>query len=420
MAIHIQKNFGRVCALIMILSLAACATANKKESVTQIDPNAQYVCGDTGQAREPANNCSDLFKDSDAKMKVGDEHVTVINMQGKALESPVVSPDGHTIIAISDIAGKAPVDIIIKDLNNPNDMGTKLKKPLMNLFIKGSFAGSSDRIVAAELEFRPSSLPKTVWNYLKTKEWDPIGYHSVISFYVKGKKVSALDAHDFGLPDKTFLEHPRVSPDQKWLTFYVQPGTEMPDPSTQGIYLYNFKTKKTFYLGNHMDKHPTWSGDGQQIYFHEQGKMGDTEIARVGYYDISFNGDEATVKNRVFFNDPGRALGSTYVYQKHPAYHAGLRMVLFHERIGEGCAENPDACKKAIGAFSVDHPELPAIYFKLSYNGKKVTHVQHVDVSDQPDSPLYFVGRVDDESNDRLLSLDFATLQQAQQRQLKH
>lgn len=427
----------KMSVLLASLLLAACAsetTTHKPEGL---------VCADGSSARGPAaNSCEHILSGHDSlvqgskgekskdekqktekptdesakinQLKIDDGHVTVINMKGKALESPMVSPDGGTILAISDLAGKAPVDIIVKNLKDPRDTGTKLGKPLMNLFIKGAFVGSADQIVACELEFRASSLPKTVINYLKTKEWDPIGYHSVISFYKNGKRVSALDARAFGLPDKTFLEHPRVSPDQKWLTFYVQPGAEMPSPATQGIYLYNFETKTTTYLGNHADKHPTWSADGQQIFFHEQGKMGNTEIARVGFYDLEFSGNDVRVKNRAFFTDPGQTLGTDYVYQKHPAYHAGLRLVLFHERVGEGCAENPEACKKAIGVISMDHPERPPLFLKLSYNGKKVSHVQHVDVSDQPDSPLYFVGRVDGEQNDRLLQLDYSALQQAQ------
>ena len=190
-------------------------------------------------------------------------------------------------------------------------------------------------------------------------------------------------------------------------------GTEVPTTTTQGIYVYNRETRQTFYLGNHADKHPTWSADGKRIFFHEQGLMGKTEIARVGFYDLQFNGNEVTVGNRAFFTNPGQELGSSYVYQKHPAYHSGLGLVLAHVRIGEECASGGEACKKVIAAFSMDHPERPPLILKMKYNGQKVRHAEHVDVSDQANSPIYFVGRVDGEKEDRLLTLDFATLQKA-------
>jgi Tol biopolymer transport system component len=395
-----MRTLQPVSAAILVFSLFSCVSPSKKET----PPPETNAC--MAKNRDVASSCKVEFS-AKGKMKIEDGHISVVEMKGKVLESPVVSPDGRTLIAISDMAGKAPTDIIVKDLGNNKDKGDKLDKPLMNLFIKGAFVGNKDKIVACELEWTLKALPLTVMNHFKTGEWDPIGYNPMISFYERGQRISTMTAKDFGLPKKTFLEHPRVSPDGNWMTFYVQPGTEMPDPSTQGIYLYNFATKKTTYLGNHADKHPTWSADGKQIFFHEQGKMGKNEVARIGYYNLEFSGNEVTVKSRNLFFDPNNPIGTNYVYQKHPAYHQGLRLVFFHAR------ELEDD-KKSIAVISMDHPEKGVVYLSLKYNDKKVKHAQHVDISDQPDSPLYFVGRVEGNDNDRVLSLDYAALQQIQ------
>lgn len=395
--------FNAKLALSAITALAFVACAHNPTSEND----------NSGKEREPAQE-DQAAGIKYREMKVDDGHVSVINVIGKNVESPVVSADGRKMLVISDL-GKAPVDMVIKDLTKPDDTGTKISKGTFDLFIKGSFLESSNDIVACELDYQVGALLKTVSNYVKSKDWDPIGYHSVISFYTNGKKRGQFDAATFGLPKKTFLEHPRVSPNQKWLTFYVQPGTEVPTTSTQGIYVYNFATKKTFYLGNHADKHPTWDSSGERIFFHEQGAMGKTEIARVGYYKLQFDGDTVSVKDRIFFADPNHTLGDMFIYQKHPAYHKGLNLVFFHISEGEDCGTDGPKCHKALGAISLDHPEHKPVAIKMTYNGQKVSHTEHVDLSEQEDSPLYFVGRVNGEDKDKLLSLDYATLQQVRQ-----
>jgi len=395
----IKKNTRALLGHSLIaLSFTACVHS-------QVANNAN-----SAQEREPAQEDSSAGVKY-SEMKIEEGHIAVINIKAKSVESPVVSPDGRKIIAIGDL-GKAPVDIIVKDLTDPNDSGTKLGRGPFDIFIKGAFLANGDEIVACELDYKVGALTKTVANYMQSKDWDPIGYRSVISFYSKGKKRGQLDAAAFGLPNKTFLQHPRVSPNQKWMTFYVQPGTEAPTTTTQGVYLYNFATKKTFYLGNYPDKHPTWDDKGERIFFHEQGKMGNIEVARVGYYDLDIDNESVRVKNRIMFAGAGHPLGETYIYQKHPAYHKGLNLVFFHINEGKDCATDGPKCHKSIAALSLDNPKHPPVEVKLTYNGEKVAHAQHTDVSEQADSPLYFVGRVNGEKEGKLLSVDFGALQQ--------
>jgi hypothetical protein len=294
-----------------------------------------------------------------------------------------------------------PTDMYIKDLTK-NDSGTKLKKPLLNIFVKGSFTPSGE-IVACELEYRFGAITKSTWGFFRTGEWEPLGYHSVISFYKDGVKRLTYDAKDFGLPKGTFLEHPRVSPDGRFLTFYTQSAANV-----QGIYVYNLEKKTTTYMGNFLDKHPTWSADGKRIFFHEQGQLAGTkeEIARIGYYDLDFVGDEVKLGKRNLLWNHEHALGSDYIYQKHPAYHPGLDVVFFHARNGlDG--------KKSIGAISMAHPERPPVFLELSIDGEKVTHAEHVDVSDRVDSPLYFVARMKGEKVSRLMKISIDGLKGA-------
>lgn len=396
----IKKNaFTLLGPSIIALSMTACV----HNQVAQNDTAAQE--------REPAAQEDSASGVKYSEMKIEDGHTALINLKTKDVESPVVSPDGRKIIVVGDLGG-APVDLLVKDLTNPNDLGTKISRGPLDIFIKGAFLANGDEIVACELDYKVGALTKTVANYVKSKDWDPIGYRSVISFYSNGKKRGQLEASAFGLPDKTFLQHPRVSPNQKWMTFYVQPGTEAPTTTTQGVYLYNFATKKTFYLGNYPDKHPTWDARGEKIFFHEQGKMGNIEVARIGYYDLAISNDNVTVNKRVVFAGAGRPLGDTYIYQKHPAYHAGLNLVFFHINEGKDCATDGPKCHKAIAAYSMDNPKHAPVEIKLAYNGDKVAHTQHVDVSEQPDSPLYLIGRVNGDKAGKLLSVDFAALQQ--------
>jgi hypothetical protein len=371
--------------------------------------------------------------------KIDESHTSLIKQSAHKVESPVVSDDQHYEVYLgSPYSGKLPpaAELYVKDLSHPDSAAVKIKKPLLsklNIFVKGSFfkTGAADKvgIVACELEYRPGAITKTIISDIKTGDWDsPQGYHSVISFFEsdgKGnyKKVKDLDWKTvdpdgkLGLTSKTFLEHPRVSPDNKSVTFYLQG-----DKKTDGVYVYNLETGKTAYLGNYEDKHPTWSGDGKRIFFHEQGSEPSTkfvstpdypytkevpsknEIARIGYYDVNFAADgTASMGKRTIIGDKAPTLGGKYIYQKHPAYHNDLHLVFFHAK------ETLDG-SKSIGVLDLDKPDHPPIFMEMNFDGKKVKHAEHADVSEGPNSDLYFVGRIDGAKEDQLLKLDYAAL----------
>ena len=65
-----------------------------------------------------------------------------------------------------------------------------------------------------------------------------------------------------------------------------------------------------------------------------------------------------------------------------------------------------------IGVISLDHPKHDPLLLKLGNEDGKVTHAEHVDVSDAPDSPLFFVAREKDDPKKtaRLMSIDFESL----------
>ncbi len=342
------------------------------------------------------------------KIEVSEKETSLLLTRGHAIESPVLSDDGSKLAYIgSKLGEKLPAsDLFIMNLDS-DEVASTVKKGLtrpLNIFVKGAFT-SAGALVACELEYRPGAITRTTIDYFKTKEWEPKGYHSVISFYENNKRVKTYSAREFGLPKGTFLEHPRVSPDQRWLTFYTQSSEK-----TQGIYLYNFSTRRTFWMGNFSDKHPTWSADGKKIFFHEQGKLktsGD-EIARVGYYRIHYSGEEASLEERVMIGDSS-PFGESYVYQKHPAYHEGLNLLFFHAR------DSADG-GKTIGVISLDHPEHAPFLLKMSYQGNKVKGAEHVTVSFQNDSALFFVGKANGVDAHSLMRLDFSALKEIKEK----
>ena len=231
-----------------------------------------------------------------------------------------------------------------------------------------------------------------------------------------------------GFTSKTFLEHPRVSPDNKYITFYTQG-----DAKTEGVYVYNQETKKTYYMGNYADKHPTWSSDGKRIFFHEQGAEPTTkqvkikdypytkevpakeEIARIGYYDVNFGADGSVSpvsqgSKRTIVGDKDQAMGGKYIYQKHPAPISTPEgdFVYFHAK------QTPDG-SKSIGVLDVNHPDHAPIFLKMQYEGNKIKHAEHVDVASSPTSGLHFVARDgEDGKEDQLFEVDAAARQQVE------
>ena len=144
------------------------------------------------------------------------------------------------------------------------------------------------------------------------------------------EKLMSFSPEDFGLEKNEILKHARVSPDARWLSLYTHSYAEQ-----RGIYLYNFATGKTYHLALEDDKHPTWTPDGSKILFHHQrggnahtDENLDLEEARIGYYDLKFQGDDVVWK-RILMD----TMGGPGVYHKHPSVYAGTDLVFFHKKI---------------------------------------------------------------------------------------
>ncbi len=192
--------------------------------------------------------------------------------------------------------------------------------------------GNSDKwIIASQAYFKITGLRNLAYIADREKIGNLKGFKhrlEIIDAETR-KEVMTFSPADFGLKKNEIIKHARISPDGKWLSFYLHAYKEQ-----VGIYLYNFATKKTFHLALMDDKHPTWSPDGTKIFFHYQ-KGGDAvsdekldlEEARLGYYDLKFYGDSATWKRILIDPADGPA-----VYHKHPSMYSGADLVFFHKK----------------------------------------------------------------------------------------
>jgi hypothetical protein len=148
------------------------------------------------------------------------------------------------------------------------------------------------------------------------------------------RKVITHDA--WGLRPTEIIQHPRLSPDGRWLTFYARVHER-----TQGVYLLDLRTNRHYKLSHHHDKHPTWGPSGERIYFHHVAGgprhrfdffASGIEQSVLGYIELGFQSGELKSWRRVLFD----GFGDTFIYHKHPAEIPGMDLLFFHGR------EDPD------------------------------------------------------------------------------
>jgi len=220
--------------------------------------------------------------------------------------------------------------------------------------------------------------------YKKTSKKDSKG-RIIFKFFKK------LENRDFGIPGRHgLLKHQRLSPDGKWMTFYAR-GTKR----GSGLYLYNFQTKKTFWLSNKNDKHPTYTSKGDKILFHWQLGGNSTEpsgynfeLSYLGYYSLEFfgNNNNQVKWKRVLIDSYKKG---HYHYQKHPTLYPGTNLLISHGRI------HPYKGGMKLYIQDLRNPSKKWV-LKLSSleKGKeiKLTRSKHASTSFN-DLGLYFVGR---------------------------
>ncbi len=184
----------------------------------------------------------------------------------------------------------------------------------------------------------------------------------------------SMDSATFGLAKPEMLKHARISADGKNLAFYTHGVAEQ-----NGIYIYNFESKQTRFLGRSDDKHPTFTQDGSKLLFHMQSggnsstNYGGPEQSMIGYYDVE------TGSRTMLDSKP-----EGYVYHKHPSHYPGTDLIFFH-----GSVDAESSKKLFVRRLQVD-----STIYKISdmmFGEVELKGLKHGNSSSNP-TGLYFVG----------------------------
>lgn len=332
----------------------------------------------------PSTDIKLAFNYEKLKVQTG---VTLVDGNLFAVESIAVSTDGQRLCWIGKESSKKwkyPVDIFMKNADSTaSTRPTKIKKHSLNAFSKCAFDNDGN-ILASELVYRPFAITVTLVNSLITGDFEPKKYKSVLTTYdyERNEKIDTLTATQIGQKStKEFIKHPRISPDNNWLTYYT-----MGNFGKKGIYLLNLKTNKSFFLGERSEKHPTWSPDGTKILFHFQKsdrKKGGLEQSYLGYYKVRLDNNKVSA-TRVMLDDPNK---EGYAYHKHPAVYPGTDLVFFHGQT------KPEGKKKIFVRKLAKDSQIYEV--KMKTDGVKIKKAKHPSTALVSDSGVYFVGKRD-------------------------
>jgi hypothetical protein len=338
-----------------------------------------------------------------AKVDVSQD-VEIFSEKTKDPEALTVSPDGKTLFWIarkSQTTKLEAIDAWYSDTTNINE--TKINRPFLNIYTMASYGGEDKMIIDHEYG-RFVALMKTLYAKYVQKKDEPVGYKSCIDILdIKTSKVEKkLCPKDLGLENDELVAHARMSPDHNWITFYIK-GTSSP----AGIYLYNLNNQKVFFLGEHNDKHPTWTNDGKKILFHFQrgGNVKDNDTVEqsyIGYYDVELDSEKLISSNRHLLDNPDEK--TTYTYQKHPVLIGGTNLVIYHGQ------EKADGSKKLFIRKLKEGSKEHELSF--NYNACKIKSMKHPSIGFE-DHYLYFVGKVeckDVKSEAKILRMDTGTI----------
>jgi hypothetical protein len=314
-------------------------------------------------------------------------------------DSPVLSPDGKRLAVQVEVYRDRvlPYEIYSLGVAERNDAGRWsdleiiregiYKKYLgrMENPIQPSFDQTGDRLVLTHLQFDsvlsiPSVLSIRTW--IERVPWRG------------GDTERLIEGGDWGLRLNEIIQHARISPDGRWLTFYVRVHEH-----TQGVYLLDMTTGEHHRLGSTHDKHPTWAPSGRRIYFHTVigGKRhrfdffaAGEERSYLGYYALKFEGDRLIGWDRHLFDEPDEH----FVYHKHPAEVAGTGLLFFHGRL-----EPEDNMKLMVRKAD---PGSEVFVVKTYWQGKRLKAAKHP-CSSFKVADLVYIGKPKGEKTYRLM-----------------
>lgn len=324
---------------------------------------------------EPATMIYDHLMEPEAVMVSADGKMMTFKAKGTKFEKG----DSHTAF-----------------LGHQEDDGTwtkpkKFKQSLLFKFFAYSGLSPDGKTLVSSVDtWQFFGLTKTFVAAIKSPDFDVMGYDHFIRLYdIETKKLKLSLGHkDFKIKKGDRMEHVRMSPDTKWLTFYLHD-----IPEQRGVYLYNLNTKETIHLGLFDDKHPTWTEDGKRILFHNQqggnaSEASETEMASLGYYELKFNGDQVEAE-RILLDEP--ITEGEFRYHKHPALYPGTNMLFFHGK------------KKADGASKLFVRDLKAKskIFEIEVSAEKELKTLKHPATAQIDAGLFFIGKYKDETDER-------------------
>jgi len=202
------------------------------------------------------------------------------------------------------------------------------KAGLLDLYTGISFT-ADNMIVASEEGYKFGAISATTaFMAFSNEDTAPKGYNSCIKVNYKRRNERKLCVKDFGLVHGDFLQHPRISPNGKYLAIYIKGSV----PSNKaGLYIYLLEENRSFHVDDFPAKHPTWSPSGDKLLFHYQigGNTKDgssIEKAVIGYYEIISNSSNI-IGRRVLMDDINQA---DYIYHKHPTVIPETSILIFH------------------------------------------------------------------------------------------
>lgn len=258
-------------------------------------------------------------------------NVQLLTDDYKQVDSPSVSRDGEKVCWVGikrDWKINQRDRIFIQDIETGKAKALK-KSKILNGDTRCHFA-PGNQLVIDEILWRPFAMIRTTWYILRTKDVEPMGFGSRITFVdadeaLKGKRKTIAKEKNKQLllnHNRAYIKHTQVSSDGKWMSYYVSNNY----PKDRGVHLINLESRKSYRLSDAYDKHPTWSSDGKMLLFHHQFKKDGEEQSQLGYFKLNFENDELVSHERHLLDTELAG----FVYHKHPVLDMKTNLLYFH------------------------------------------------------------------------------------------